>query len=88
MHLRKPLIAFVLSFILPGAGLLYLKRWRGGLINLLLVHFVLFALAFGLNDSFVNEHLHYVFLILAAGSAGYAHAVARGETAPGPISGT
>ncbi|MCA9213021.1 MAG: hypothetical protein KDB27_08150 [Planctomycetales bacterium] len=85
MQDRKPLVAFILSFVLPGAGLLYLRRWRSGVVNFLLVHAVLFLLAFGVNEPYINEHLHYVFLILAAGSGGYAHALARILTRPNEV---
>lgn len=74
MTTHSPTTAFVLSLLLPGLGLLYLSRKKAGLLNFLLVNAVLLVvvLAFGML-----EHIHYVFLGLAAMSAGYAHYVAR-----------
>ncbi|MBA4387026.1 MAG: hypothetical protein C0404_03535 [Verrucomicrobia bacterium] len=34
---KKPAVAFLLSFFLPGAGLCYLGKWRSGLLSLAVV---------------------------------------------------
>lgn len=75
MHAKKPWVAFVLSFLLPGSGLVYLGRVKAGVLNFVLVHLFLVGLL-SLQEPTVLEHIHYVFLALAAASAGYAHAVA------------
>jgi hypothetical protein len=72
----KPWVAFLFSFIIPGAGLVYAGSWRAGLINFGIVHAILFGLFFVVDNETVNEHIHYVFLALSAASAGYAHSVA------------
>lgn len=73
---RRPLIAGTLNFIIPGLGLLYLGCKRAALVNFVLVNALLLIFTFGLNDPTLIEHVHYVFLALAALSAGYAHGVA------------
>ena len=37
LRLKKPWLAFLLSFLLPGAGLWYLGKWKWGFYNLDLV---------------------------------------------------
>ena len=76
MHKHKPWLAFLLSFILPGAGLVYLRKWKQGIANFVVVHAILFFLFFGVGEPTLVEHIHYVFLGLAAASGGYAHGVA------------
>ena len=82
--MSRSTVAAVLSFVVPGAGLWYLGHRLKAEVNFL-VAVVLTVVA--TMSSY--EHVHYVFLAIAAGSAGYAHAVARadgskdGSTAPG-----
>ena len=72
---KRPLTAGLLNFLFPGLGLLYLGCKRAALFNFALVNAVLLlCMAFG--DDTLLEHVHYVFLGLAALSAGYAHGVA------------
>ncbi|MEZ6132463.1 MAG: hypothetical protein R3C59_27685 [Planctomycetaceae bacterium] len=70
--MSRPTMAGILSFIIPGAGLWYLGDHRRATKNLLLA-----VLLTTLGVSSAWEHVHYLFLAIAAGSAGYAHAVAR-----------
>lgn len=72
---KKPWVAFVLSLLLPGAGLCYLDRWSWGVLNFLVVQAVLVGLVLAPLGSEVFEYFHYVLLVLAAGSAGIAHAI-------------
>jgi hypothetical protein len=72
---KKPWLAFVLSLILPGAGLCYLEKWTWGIANFLVVQLVLLSMVLAPMGADVYEYFHYVLLILAAGSAGIAHAV-------------
>ena len=76
MNRSKPWLAFLLSFILPGAGLAYVGSWFAALVNFGVVHLILLGIVFAIDVPFLQEQLHYVFLVLAAGSAGYAHSVA------------
>jgi len=78
-HDRTPLIAGTLNFIVPGAGLLYLGYFKAALINFLLVNAALLIFTFGFGDPTLFEHVHYLFLGLAALSAGYAHGVAHSD---------
>ena len=76
---KKPWLAFVLSLVLPGAGLCYLDRWGWGLVNFLIVQAILLAIVLLPLGSQVYESFHYVLLVLAAGSAGLAHSLAGGR---------
>ena len=70
-------IATALSVILPGAGLAYLGKWLAAAINFAIaVALPLLSLAFGSKE--LVEHIHYVYLGIAAGSGGWAHAAAVG----------
>ncbi len=65
-------VAIVLNFVLPGVGLCYLGQPRRGAFNFLIA-------CVGAMVSFflMNDYCHYVLLAIAAGSAGYAHAMSR-----------
>jgi hypothetical protein len=73
---KKPWVAFVLSLVLPGAGLCYLERWSLGILNFVVVQAILLSLVLAPLGTEVYEYFHYVLLVLAAGSAGLAHAIA------------
>ena len=75
-HDKKALTAGILNFILPGLGLLYLGYRRAAAINFALVNVILIVFTVGFADPTLIEHVHYLFLGLAALSAGYAHGVA------------
>ncbi len=42
--IKKPEVAFILSFFLPGAGLCYLDKWVWGLVNFAVVNAVILML--------------------------------------------
>jgi hypothetical protein len=71
--MKRSTIAAMLSLALPGAGLWYCGRSRLALANLAIA--VGLPLV-GLMTGFVAEHILWVFLAIAAGSAGFAHAMA------------
>lgn len=73
---KSPLIAGILNFIVPGSGLLYIGRKRDALINFLLVNVTLLILTVVVAEPTLMEHVHWLFLGLAALSAGYAHGAA------------
>lgn len=87
----------VMNAVIPGSGLWYLGLRRMAVINLLAA--VLIPLV---GMFWLSEHVHYLFLGVAAGSAGAAHAAVlqlsrqqrsatkagRGEGNPGFSSGT
>ena len=68
--------AFVLSFVVPGAGLAYCHKWTWAAGNLALVTVAIAVVVFFFPGSLVYDHIHYLIVALAAGSAGFAHAVA------------
>lgn len=69
--MKRRTIATILNFVLPGAGLWYLDRKKSAGVNLVLA---ILIPALG-SMPWSGEHAHYFFLAVAAGSAGYAHAV-------------
>lgn len=79
MNDKRPFTAGVLSLFLPGLGLLYLGHKKAALINFVLVNATLILLTFFWAEPQLIEHIHYLFLGLAALSAGYAHGVANAE---------
>ena len=70
--MKPTIVAPLLNVILPGAGLLYLGETGRALAN-----FLLACVATASASLSGTEHIHYVFLAVVTGSAGYAHAVAR-----------
>lgn len=64
--------AALLSLIIPGAGLWYCGRRGLAVVNFLLAVAIP---AIGLTMGFLAEHIQWVFLAIAAGSAGLAHAM-------------
>lgn len=78
---KRPTVAAILNFVFPGLGLLYLGWARAALVNFLVVNGILLVcVVFG--DAQLIDHVHYVFLGLAALSAGYAHGVAASTMRP------
>jgi TM2 domain-containing membrane protein YozV len=70
---KKPWVAFILSFLLPGAGLAYLGKWGWGLLNLVSVIVVGAAVTpFNLDPSIISA----IGMGLAAGSAALAKSLA------------
>lgn len=76
VNMKRPFVAFLLSFLLPGAGLAYLGLWKWALINLLAVLVVGFLLAFLLPEEFLDRYMRYVAIGLSSGSGGLAQALA------------
>jgi len=70
-------IAFVLSFILPGAGLWYLGRWKWGFMNLGIVCAIGIILSLALSDETFFKVIRWVAFGCAGGSAGLAQAIAQ-----------
>ncbi len=70
--MQRATTAAILSLLIPGAGLWYSGHGRMGIVNFLIA---LGLPAAGFLTGFMAEHVHYVFLAIAAGSAGLAHAM-------------
>ena len=79
-HNKKPWVAFVLSFFVPGAGLCYLGKWAWGFVNFAVFVGAIVMLPLMPLGREVFDYFHYVVLILMAGSAGFAHAAATSQT--------
>ncbi len=71
--MKRPTISALLSLVLPGAGLLYCGRPWLALANFLIAAGCPLV---GLRLDFRGEHVLWLFLGIAAGSAGLAHAMA------------
>jgi hypothetical protein len=78
--LRRAAVAATLSFLIPGAGLWWLGQRRFAVINLLVATVVVGAFWLLLGGA-LSEHSHYVGLLAAAASAGFAHSFALHMTA-------
>ena len=72
LRMKRSWLAFVLSFVIPGAGLWYLGRPGWGACNL--GAFLLLALV--LPGDVIDNYFHYFYVACGAGSGGLAHALA------------
>lgn len=70
--MKRSTKASLLSFILPGAGLWYCGWRKSAIVNFLLAAAIPVV---GLATGFFSEHIQWVFLAVAAGSAGIAHSM-------------
>ena len=70
--MKRSTKASLLSFFLPGAGLWYCGWRKWAVVNFLLAAAIPIV---GLTTGFFSEHIQWVFLAVAAGSAGIAHAM-------------
>lgn len=70
--MKRSTKASLLSFVLPGAGLWYCGWKKSAIVNLVLA--VAIPLV-GLTTDFFSEHIQWVLLAVAAGSAGIAHSM-------------
>ena len=75
--MKQATTASLLSLILPGAGLWYCGWRKAAMINLLIAAAVP---AVGMSAGFLSDHILWVFLAVAAGSAGLAHAMSAQAT--------
>jgi hypothetical protein len=75
--MKKPFIAFLLSLMLPGAGLAYLGKWRWAIINLVVVLLVGVLAALLLPEGVFDWSIRYIAIGCAGGSGGLAQQLAR-----------
>lgn len=73
---KFPSLAFLLSFVIPGAGLMYLGKWKWGLLNLGVVFLIGVVAALVLSDEAFESYARYVGYGCAGGSAGLAQVLA------------
>ena len=69
--MKRSTKAATLSFVVPGAGLWYLGESCQAIVNLIVA-----AVLSAIVTATGHEYLHWGLLAVAAGSSGYAHAVA------------
>ena len=69
--------AFILSFLLPGAGLWYLGKWKWGFVNLGIVLALGAILSLSLPDDIFFKVIRWVAIGCSGGSAGLAQAIAQ-----------
>jgi len=74
--MKKPFVAFLLSFLLPGAGLAYLGKWKSAITNLAVVLLVGGLAAFFLPDDIFDRYIRYVAFGCSGGSGGLAQQLA------------
>ena len=74
--MKKPFVAFLLSFLLPGAGLAYLGKWKWAIINFILVLLVGVLAAFLLPDDIFDRYIRFIALGCSGGSGGLAQQLA------------
>ncbi len=74
--MKNPWHAFVLSLLVPGAGLAYCGKWAWAGANLLVATLAIVGVLAFYPNTVIYDHIHYLIMALAAGSAGLAHAVA------------
>jgi len=75
--MKRPWLAFTLSFFLPGAGLWYLGKWTWGLVNLAAVLAVGIIAACALSDEAFKKYIRVLAVACAGGSGGLALALAQ-----------
>jgi hypothetical protein len=75
--MKRPWLAFTLSFFLPGAGLWYLGKWMWGCANLALVLAIGVIATFALSEEAFEKYIRILAVGCAGGSGGLAMAVAK-----------
>jgi len=75
--MKNPMFAFVLSFLLPGAGLAYLGKWTWAGINFGGVVLLAALAAFLLPDEFFEHYSRYIGLGWSVGSGSVAKIMAE-----------
>ena len=73
---KRPWLAFVLSLLLPGAGLAYAGYRRLAVLNLLVAVLLLVSFVLLWPRETLFDWLHYLLLVVGAASGGLAHVAA------------
>lgn len=72
---KKVVACTIANFIVPGLGLAMLGRWGLGLVNFALANVVLGG-CLKSGEPKLLEHIHWVWFVIAIGSASLAHSLA------------
>jgi len=75
--MKSEILAFILNFFLPGAGLAYLGLYRSAVLNFLFVVVIAFALGMYLDPQMLTDGGAYIGAAIAGGSGGFAMSKAR-----------
>jgi hypothetical protein len=75
--MKKPMVAFTLSFFLPGAGLAYLGKWTGAALNLFEVIGLVVVADMLLPEAVFRQYAHLIAIALGSISGGLAYGLAR-----------
>jgi len=75
--MKNSLLAFTISFFLPGFGLAYLGRWKWCFINLGIVFGIGLLAALTLSDDMLEKSARYIRVICASASGGIAMVAAQ-----------
>ena len=79
--MKKPIVAFTISFFLPGFGLAYLGRWKWCFINLGIVIGIALVAALLMSDAAFEEAARYIRVVCASASGGIAMVLAERHNA-------
>ncbi|MEP7048858.1 MAG: hypothetical protein ABJB12_00830 [Pseudomonadota bacterium] len=74
--MKKPFVAFLLSFLLPGAGLAYLGKWKWAVVNLLVVLAIGVLLSLVLPAQILEHYAQVIAIGCSSGSAALARTLA------------
>ena len=75
--MKSPFLAFTLSFLLPGAGLAYLGKWKWAAVNLAAALIIGIVAGFLLPDYILDAYGRYVAIGIGCGSGAWAQGTAQ-----------
>ncbi|QIF05594.1 hypothetical protein [Roseimicrobium sp. ORNL1] len=75
--MKNPIVALLLSFFIPGAGLAYLGNWKDAIINFVIVFVIGVAAFFLLPAETWARFGQYIMFACAGGSGGIAYGRAK-----------
>ena len=69
MNQKNSSLAFILSFFVVGLGMVYLKKWKKALVNILAAFIIAFILSF-----FIGGLILSMFIAISSGAWAYLEA--------------
>jgi hypothetical protein len=75
--MKSDVLAFILNFFVPGAGLAYLTMYKEAVLNLLIVIALGIGVSMYLDPKMLEEGGAYISTAIAGGSGGFAMTKAR-----------